>query len=261
MRSTGLFLLGATIAGYGTLLGAGGGFLLVPALLTVFRTASPAAITSLSLVVVALNALSGTVAYARRARVDFRLALVLSSAAVPGTMLGATATNYVPRATFEAAFGLVLLVLAGFLFWTPAGRPRATTEPAPSVPPAPAPGDLPAGIGLSALVGTMSGLLGIGGSPLQVIVLTHAMHVPVHRAMPTSQFMVLLGAVSGVLTHLTIGDFHVGWTPLALLGGGAVLGAQVGATIAGRVSSASLVRLLAATLVPLGAHLVIAALL
>jgi hypothetical protein len=41
--------------------------------------------------------------------------------------------------------------------------------------------------------------------------------------MPTSQFMVLLSATGGVVMHLLMGHFHIGWVPFALLGAGAVI--------------------------------------
>jgi uncharacterized membrane protein YfcA len=257
-----LFVLGTAIAGYGTLIGAGGGFLLVPALLFLFPTTEPAVLTSLSLSIVALNALSGSIAYARAKRIDLRVAGVLSIAAVPGTMVGARLTTYVPRHLFEAAFGAILLALAAFLVWKPLSPAVAEQrELGTAVPPAPAPGRLDIGVVLSALVGVVAGLLGIGGSPLQVIVLTHVMHLPVHIAMPTSQFMVLLGALGGVAVHVVSGDFHVGWVPFVLLGSGAIFGAQIGAALSLRMSGTWLIRLLAGALLIVGVRLLIGPLL
>jgi uncharacterized protein len=262
MPSLALLLLGTTIGGYGTLIGAGGGFLLVPALLFLFPAAQPAVLTSLSLAIVALNALSGSVAYARRSRIDYHVALVLSTASVPGTMLGAAVTPFVPRLVFEVAFGAILLALAAFLFWKPLHRAAAEeTEPSSAVPPAPATGRLGLGGALTACVAFVAGLLGIGGSPLQVVVLTHVMHLPVHVAMPTSQFMVLLSATGGVLMHLGLGNFHVGWVPFALLGAGAVVGAQIGAALSARLSGGALVRLMALALLTVGVRLVLGPLL
>jgi uncharacterized protein len=48
---------------YGTLVGAGGGSLLVPILLVMLPLESPATITSISLAVVFFNAYAGTIAY------------------------------------------------------------------------------------------------------------------------------------------------------------------------------------------------------
>jgi uncharacterized membrane protein YfcA len=258
----GLFVLGATIAGYGTLIGAGGGFLLVPVLLWLYPTMPTATVTSLSLAIVALNALSGSAAYARMHRIDYQAAAVLSVASVPATMIGAALTARVPRALFEPAFGAVLLALAAFLLWKPLSQRAAVRhEMGTAVPPTPAPGRLDIGLLLSAVVGFVAGLLGIGGSPLQVVVLTHVMHLPVHTAMPTSQFMVLLGATGGVLTHVATGHFEVSLVPVAFLGAGALLGAQIGAVLSGRLSGGGLVRLMALALLTIGVKLLIGPLL
>jgi uncharacterized membrane protein YfcA len=254
-----LFVIGTTIGGYGTLIGAGGGFLLVPVLLVLYPSDTTATITSLSLAIVALNALSGTAAYARLRRIDYQMAAVLSLSTVPATMLGAATSARLPRHLFEPAFGAVLLALAAFLLWKPLSQAAAVTHATGSaVPPPPAPGRLGVGLPISALVGFIAGLLGIGGSPLQVIVLTHVMHVSVHTAMPTAQFMVLLSAAAGVATHLWTGHFHVGLAPTALLGAGALIGAQAGALMSTRMSGGGLVRLMAVALLTVGVKLLVA---
>src|SRR6266852_5237401 len=67
-----LVALGLLIGSFGTFIGAGGGFLIVPLLLIGYQFSPPDAVgTSLS--VVFLNALSGSVAYARQRRIDFSL--------------------------------------------------------------------------------------------------------------------------------------------------------------------------------------------
>ena len=77
--------LGFLIGAYGTLVGAGGGSVLVPALLFLLPGESSATITAISLAVVFFNAYSGTVAYARMGRIDVRAGAVLTLASVPGS--------------------------------------------------------------------------------------------------------------------------------------------------------------------------------
>lgn len=67
-----LVALGLVVGALGTLIGAGGGFLLTPVLLLVYPHASAQTISATSLAVVFANAASGTVAYARQGRVDYR---------------------------------------------------------------------------------------------------------------------------------------------------------------------------------------------
>ena len=59
---------GLVIGAYGTLIGAGGGFVLVPLLLLLYPAENSNTIATISLAVVFFNALSGTIAYARMRR-------------------------------------------------------------------------------------------------------------------------------------------------------------------------------------------------
>jgi uncharacterized membrane protein YfcA len=84
-----LIPLGLFAGAYGALIGAGGGFILVPVLLILFPNEAPEIVTSISLMVVFLNALSGTIAYARSNRIDYKIGMIFSLATMPGAVLGA----------------------------------------------------------------------------------------------------------------------------------------------------------------------------
>lgn len=255
MTALPLVLLGILVGSYGTIIGAGGGFLLVPALLALYPTESAASLTSLSLAIVALNASSGTLAYAWRRRIDYRLGLVLAAASVPGTMAGASLTRHVPRGVFDAAFGVILLLLGVFLLWRPA-REAMTGADGVAVRRAPR---AALAASLSAVIGWLSGVMGIGGSPFQVVVLTHVLRVSAATAMPTVQFMVLLSALGGVLIHAVPGQLGPDPVRFVVLGGGVLVGAQMGAALSERVSSGSLMRMLALALLSVSAHLILKA--
>ncbi|HEX3737602.1 MAG TPA: sulfite exporter TauE/SafE family protein, partial [Solirubrobacterales bacterium] len=96
-----LALLGLVVGTFGTLVGAGGGFILTPVLLVVYPELTPAQITSISLLVVFFNALSGSIAYARLRRIDYRSGLRFAAAGIPGSILGALAVHLVPTHTFD----------------------------------------------------------------------------------------------------------------------------------------------------------------
>ncbi|TMA11893.1 MAG: sulfite exporter TauE/SafE family protein, partial [Deltaproteobacteria bacterium] len=87
-----LIPVGFVIGAYGTLIGAGGGFVLVPLLLLLYPEEKPEIITSISLAVVFFNALSGSMAYGRLKRIDYRSGIVFSVATIPGAILGALTT-------------------------------------------------------------------------------------------------------------------------------------------------------------------------
>jgi uncharacterized membrane protein YfcA len=92
-----LLPVGVLIGAFGTLIGAGGGFILTPILLLVYPHESPEIITSISLAVVFFNAFSGSVAYARMRRIDYRSGVLFALATIPGAVVGALTTTYMPR--------------------------------------------------------------------------------------------------------------------------------------------------------------------
>jgi uncharacterized protein len=267
----GLVGLGLVVGAFGTLIGAGGGFVLVPALLILYPHDSPALVTGISLAVVFLNASSGSIAYARMRRVDFRSGLMFSAATIPGAILGALATAWIPRQVFDAAFGALLSLGAVYLFLRPKG---------PAAPPARLHGgrfartlverdgtthtwsyDPYLGVGISVLVGFASSLLGIGGGIIHVPVLAQLLDFPVHVATATSHFTLAVMALVGTLVHLARGELGPGLGRIAALGVGVVAGAQVGAALSQRVGGVWILRGLAVALGLVGVRILAAALL
>ena len=110
-----LIPVGFIIGTYGTLIGAGGGFVLVPMLILLYPQESPEVITSISLAVVFFNALSGSLAYMRLKRVDYRSGLLFAAATIPGAILGALTTSFIPRPLFDIFLGLMLIAASIFL--------------------------------------------------------------------------------------------------------------------------------------------------
>src|SRR2546421_2823913 len=123
-----LIPLGFAVGAYGTLVGAGGGFVLVPALLLIYPDQPPSSVTSISLAVVFVNASSGSAAYARLKRIDYFTGLMFAAASIPGAIGGAFLVSVVPRRTFDLLFALVLLGLAAYTLWG-IGRPLLMREP------------------------------------------------------------------------------------------------------------------------------------
>lgn len=247
--------IGFALGTLGTLVGAGGGFLLAPFLLLVYPHERPETIASISLAVVFLNALSGTVAYARMQRVDYRSGLLLSAATVPGAILGAFTTALLPRRTFDLIFAVVLFAGAGLLLWRPQvqgalGRGRfarrvvdrdGTVHEYAYNP------WLAAALSLG--VGYVSSVLGIGGGIIHVPILTALLGFPVHIATATSHFALAVMAGTGTITHLATGAFHYGGARRTIaLGAGVLAGAQVGARLSSRVHGTWILRGLAAAL-------------
>ena len=121
--------IGFLVGAYGTLVGAGGGSILVPVLLLLNPHQDPAAVTAISLAVVFFNAYSGTISYVRMGRVDFRAGTIFSIAGIPGAVLGTMLVHEIPRAWFDPVFGLLLLGIGGYLVANPLGsRTRRSRE-------------------------------------------------------------------------------------------------------------------------------------
>src|ERR1700712_1072527 len=91
-----LIIAGFVIGTFGTLIGAGGGFILVPLLILSFPGMSPEIITAVSIAVVAVNAISGSVAYAKAKRIDYKAGLLFGICTIPGSIGGVFLTRYIP---------------------------------------------------------------------------------------------------------------------------------------------------------------------
>jgi uncharacterized membrane protein YfcA len=271
-----LLPLGFLIGTFGTLIGAGGGFILVPILLLLYPSENTELITSISLAVVFFNALSGSFAYARMKRIDYRSGIIFAVATIPGAILGALSTAYVPRHSFDIAFG-ILMVLAGAFLWFSARDDHDHAVSHTSGTPVPeTPGNRTIrdfvddhgtryhysynstiGIVLSVFVGFLSSLLGVGGGFIHVPALTGLLNFPVHVATATSHFVLAVMALTGTVTHVATGVFAHGIRRTAVLSVGVVLGAQTGARLSHRVGGKWILRGLALAMIFVGIRLLI----
>jgi len=249
----GFLALGFAVGAFGTLIGAGGGFLLVPVLLLLNHDQSPAAVTAVSLTVVFFNAYAGTWAYARMRRIDFRAGLLFAAAALPGALLGTFAVAGIPRRPFNITFGVLLLFLGLYLVLQP-DRGRTGTAPPGAALSSWQRRSLAGSIG-SAYLGALSSLLGIGGGILYVPFLIRFLDFPPHVATATSQFVLALVAGAATVAHLLQGTLESQLAMTACIALGVMTGAPIGALISGRLRGSLIVRLLALSLCAVGVRL------
>lgn len=258
------FLVGA----YGTMVGAGGGFLMVPALLLLYH-AAPAQAAGTSLTVIFFNAASGSVSYARQRRIDYRTGLSFALATLPGAVTGAYLSRYFSGRAFSLAFGILLLAIAVLLIWRPTARRSDAQAHAAASPRSrwqhvrrimDASGELHVyrynwvvGLGLSFCVGFLSSILGIGGGIIHVPAMIHLLGFPPHLATATSHFILAISAGVGAGTHIALG--HVLAGPAILMAIGVTGGAQVGAMLAQRMHGTRIIRLLAIALIVVAGRL------
>jgi uncharacterized protein len=262
----GLVALGFAVGTYGTIIGLGGGFILVPALLLLYPDYDPEHVTAISLAVVCASTISGSLAYARQRRIDYLTGFIFAASAAPGVLVGVLLVDLVPERGFTIVFALLLLALAVLAL---KGPPSAIRPPlvgrgviVRSV--ATPEGTYRYGyrlwqaISLSMVVGLVSSLFGIGGGALHVPAMISWLHFPVQFAVATSQFILAFMSGEGTAIHLAKGT--LGGDQLAkavALAAGAVPGAQAGAHVARRMKARTIVRLLVAALLLLAARLLV----
>ncbi len=270
-----LIPLGFGVGAYGTMVGAGGGFVLVPALLLIFPEDSQKTVTSISLLVVLMTALSGSFAYARQRLIDYRTGLMFALVAVPASFAGAFAVHYLPRSWFDVMFGVLMVGIAVSIAAGLARGGQRIRDPLRG-------GrwittrvidrgdgvtsrysyDVRPGLGLSAGTGFIATLFGVGGGIIQVPMMATLLRIPFDIAVATSQFMLIFMASAGTLVHAMNGDLMgTELARAALLGVGAIAGAQVGARLTKVLSSETITRLLALGLILIGGRLLLAPLL
>jgi uncharacterized membrane protein YfcA len=246
-----LAILGLLVGAYGTLIGVGGALVLVPLLLLLYPHAVPQAITAISLVIVLINSLGGSLAYARQKRIDYRNGIIFALGTVPGVLLGIWTLRYVSRDLFSLIFGLVMVVISALLIIRaePATAAKAVNGSYSC--------NRPLGFSLSVVAGYLAGLLGIGGGIIHVPVMVYIMCFPTHVATATSHFILVFTGATGTLTHLGQGSFGTDWSIVIWLAVGVVVGSQLGARLSKRIHGYVLIRLLAVALAITGLRLML----
>ncbi len=254
--------IGVAVGVLGTIIGAGGGFLVVPVLLVADASWSTQTVTAFSLAVVAANASSGALSYWRQGRVDLATFPIFALAATPGAIIGAFATQFIPRHAFDIGFGAVLVLVSGWLIVLPksrAGSPVGTTRRMLldregtryewSF-------NLFLGIAGSVFVGFLSSILGIGGGIVHVPFMIAGLGFPEHIATATSHAVLAVTAIVATIVHAVQGDFKDVWRLTLFTAAGALIGAPIGAQLSKRLPGVAITRILAVALGSVGLRLI-----
>lgn len=230
-----LFFVGVFVGMFGTVIGVGGGFIIVP-LLTIAYQFSPQYAVGTSMVIVALNALSGTVVYFQQRRIDYRTGLLFASATLPGSFLGAYLLQMISKPVFDVSFGILLMCIAlymGLRKDIPTGTTDMTEYQRPHY-------NKALGVGISFMVGFVASMAGIGGGVVHVPAMIYLFHFAPFIAIPTSHFILAISATFAAASHASIGE--VAWSFIPFLGAGAIIGAQIGGKLSHRIRSKWIIR-------------------
>lgn len=268
----GLIALGLLVSTYGTLIGAGGGFVLMPVLLLLYPHENAHELTAISLALVLINTMSGTAAYAKLRRIDFKSGLCFAAATLPGAILGVLTTAAVSRRLFEGLFSIFLIGLSMFMVLRPKSDAHVTqTEhPAHSFTGTTRTAvssdgmvfeyeyNRALGLGLFFFLGFLASFMGIGGGSLMVPTLIYLLNFPIFIAAGTTQLVVAILTFTATMVHVWIGSFHHGAHRIAAIGIGMLAGAHLGAYLSSKIKGVWIVRSLALALALVGIRMLIA---
>ena len=109
-----IIALGITVGVISGLVGAGGGFLLVPALALLAGLPMPAAVGT-SLVVISMQSFAGFAGHLATEHIDWRLAAMVTAAAVLGALIGGRLIAFVDPNTLRKLFGWFVLLMASVM--------------------------------------------------------------------------------------------------------------------------------------------------
>ena len=263
-----LLILGFGTGVYGVLVGAGGGFVLGPALL-IFFDMEPRIVAGTALALVAINSASGSIAYRRMGLVDYRSGLLFAAAAMPGSVLAPFVVAEVAGDLFRILFGLLLIGVA-IRIVVPHREAPAPGEERPTTGAMVRRRQIVSDTGqvfryefnealatsFNVVLGFISSFFGTGGGFLRTPILISTFGFPVRVAVATSVFTLAFYTTAGAVTHAALG--HIDWYPtLAWAGIGLIAGGQVGAAAAGRVRGQWIIRLLLVLVVAMGIRLLV----
>jgi uncharacterized membrane protein YfcA len=224
-----LILIGAATGLASGLLGVGGGFVMVPALVYLLGVPQREA-NGTSLAVIIPVAIVGAGILGGGHDVNFEVGVALALGAVGGAVIGARLTRRLSDLVLRRAFGVMALAVGIVMIADAAVRALGGSA------------HLAAGLNLSGIslwimalvvgvvAGVLSGLLGIGGGAVMVPAMTLLMGLSQHVAQGTSLLVIIPTAISGSITHFRMGNIRLqtaGWLSV-----GGVLGAVAGAVLA-----------------------------
>lgn len=217
------------VAGFvGTMLGIGGGAIMVPGLTLLgfdIKKVVPASLFAI------LGTSAGGLRYLlKKGLVDYRLAIILELASTTGAFTGVAIFGRIKSRELVAILGAVL-ILSGILFLIRQRvvEKRKGVEKYTPIRIRERVGGFVAALSASYMAGLFSAMLGIGGGVIKVPILVIILGLPIHVAVSTSKLMVGITALAGVTGHIVAGTMD--WVLAVLL----LIGTYSGATASSRL--------------------------
>ena len=261
-----VLVIGFIVGVPSSMIGLGGGFIIVPVLILFFQLPAQNAI-AVSLVAICGTTLSSTLGYIRQRRVDYKLGLLYDILDVPGIALGAYITTLLPQNFLAGICGTFIIVISLLVIkykespcseekpeankanmeWTKNridswGKAFKYTLRSPHL-----------ALTSSFLGGLITGLSGLGGGITDVSTMI-LLGIPTHIAVASSEFAMAVTNGAGVVAHGLLNNILVEYAlPITI---GTVIGAQVGCSLAKRVKGKAVRRILSLIAVFAGLRLI-----
>jgi uncharacterized membrane protein YfcA len=196
-------IAGVSIGAVLGFIGAGGAMLTVPILIYVFSF-TPVHATTAALLVVFLAAAFGLVPKIKAGDVQIKIALSIWSLGLITNLGGAIVARHLSDAFIITGFSIILILAGLSMLRAPVSERSEKKIPIIALVP------------LSLVIGSMTGLFGIGGGFLAIPVLVLFFQVPQNKAAGTSLLIITLNSIIAFLGHYKIWP-EVNWTvPIAM---------------------------------------------
>lgn len=262
-----LTVIGLLAASLGSLMGLGGGIIIVPALMVlsgyigILSGITPQIAVGTSLLIMIFTGLSSTLAYLKQKTVDLKSGLIFFAGSGPGALVGVYFNHGIDTQLFLIFFGIFIVIVSFILMIRKYLKPLKLTKRGIKRSYVDHEGKTieygyhPAlAMSISFIVGLCSGLFGIGGGSLMVPAMILLFGFPPHRAVATSMFMIFLSAMLSSASHISLGN--VNWLYALALLPGAWFGGKIGAAVNRRLKSDTVVNILRVFLIIIGIRLI-----
>lgn len=264
-----LVLIGALSAILGSLVGIGGGIIIVPTLVylgvdnDILHGITPQIAIGTSSVILIVTGLSSTLGYLKTKQVDVKNGSIFLFGLLPGSLIGSILSRYLTLESFNLYFGIFLIFVSILLMVRNNIKPlKIFNKPKYekiyvdgtgktfhySVPPVVA-------FIATLFIGVLTGLFGIGGGALMTPLMLIVFRFPPHVAVGTSMMMIFFSSVMSSAGHIALG--HVAWIYSIVLIISSYFGAKLGVKINHSIKSDTVVTLLRTVMLIMGIYLII----
>jgi uncharacterized membrane protein YfcA len=218
-----IFIVGALVSGFGTIIGFGGGVFMVPILIIFFGYNIEIAIGATMSALVPASIIA-SVFNLRDRSIDYLVGSLIQFPAVAGTVLGAFMVAFLPVSELQAIFALFVMTVGLYMLGSHEKKKvvrhsgmmyrirRAPTSFIRKNRAKHLAYRLNAGLvsvfGFAS--GIIAGLFGIGGGFLQTPVMIKLFRMPSQIATSTSLFILVITSFTGFISHYLLGN--VQWT-------------------------------------------------